>query len=432
MVEHPYRFREIGVGHYPMGTVELTASDRARLPETMGLRDPKPLGKLVYVHIPFCQSICPFCPYPKAYNQPELRGEYLKSLYAEMELYGRQPHIAASPVEAVYFGGGTPTVLSEEEITGLFAALHRFLPLDQVEEITFEGNPASFDAAKAKLLHSLGVNRISLGVQTFDDCLATAIGLIHNREQSLAALAAVRDAGIPNLSIDLMYNLPGQTPEGFRRDLTEAVELGVDHLTLFPLKVIPGFGLFKRIQSGELPPCGGIEEEQELYRIALEVLEQAGYGVETTYDWAKPGMHHVYSRKHFGERKELLALGMGVFGEVHGYAYQNVKSIPEYNRLLAEGVLPVEKGYAVQEEDRPNQYLAMGLRQTRIDRGDFKRAFGRYPEELFSERFDRYQAQGLVTISQTEISLKRDLGLFWGNNVCKDFCEESFKAAFPK
>ncbi|MFD1909272.1 coproporphyrinogen-III oxidase family protein [Paenibacillus rhizoplanae] len=325
-----YPFREIGIGHYPMGNTPVSPEDSKRLPSLMNLNQTAASSKLVYVHIPFCDSICPFCPYPKAFNEQGARKDYLAALFRELEMYGMTPQIRNCSVEALYIGGGTPSVLDEEEITALFEQLQATLPMHNIEEITFEGNPASFTAAKLKLLQALGVNRISLGVQTFNDELGRRLGLLQTGEDSLRSIQDSREAGIANVSLDLMYNLPGQTMEEWLEDLAKVVELEIGHVTLFPLKIIPGFGLAKRIASGELPACGGLELEQQMYIEACRYLESQGYSVESTYDFVRPGGHHVYSRKHFDDYLDLLSVGLGAFGDVGGYAYQNVKLLPEY------------------------------------------------------------------------------------------------------
>lgn len=432
MIKPSYPFREIGIGHYPMGNLPVSSEESKRLPLIMNLNHAAASSKLVYVHIPFCDSICPFCPYPKAFNEPGARGQYLTALFQEMELYGSTPHIRNCSVEALYIGGGTPSVLNEKEIRALFERLNTTLDMKKVEEITFEGNPASFTSDKLKLLHSLGVNRISLGVQTFKDHLGGYLGLLQTCEDSLRTIKQAREAGISNVSLDLMYNLPGQSMGEWLEDLEKVAELQIGHVTLFPLKVIPGFGLATRIASGELPACGDLELEQQMYYEACRYLESRGYAVESTYDFAKPGAHHIYSRKHFDDHLDLLSLGLGAFGEVGGYAYQNVKQIPEYVKKITSGELPVSLGYQVKSEDLPNQFLAMGLRRTSVDRKQFKRKFGAYPEVMFPELFEKFIKDGLVEISENRIALTRFDGLFWGNNVCKEFCEEHIKIAFPK
>ncbi|WP_340021729.1 radical SAM family heme chaperone HemW [Paenibacillus sp. FSL K6-1096] len=427
-----YPFREIGIGHYPMGNTPVTPEDSQRLPSLMNLDRTAASPKLAYVHIPFCDSICPFCPYPKAFNEQEARQEYLAALFRELEMYGNTPQIRNSTVEALYIGGGTPSVLEEEEITALFEQLQATLPMQHIEEITFEGNPASFTASKLKLLHALGVNRISLGVQTFNDVLGRRLGLLQTAEDSLRSIQESREAGIANVSLDLMYNLPGQTMEEWLEDLAKVAELGIGHVTLFPLKIIPGFGLAKRISSGELPACGDIGLEQQMYVEACHYLESQGYAVESTYDFVLPGGHHVYSRKHFDDHLDLLSVGLGAFGDVGGYAYQNVKLLPEYVKKITSGTLPIALGYEVKADDLPNQFLAMGLRRTAIDRQKFRHKFGNFPEELFPDLFAKFVMEGLVEIREDTIALTRFEGLFWGNNVCKEFCEEHIKLAFPK
>lgn len=429
MSNSPYIFREIGIGHYPFGIYDL---DKHKVQDIMKLKDESKKGKLLYLHIPFCESICPFCPYPKTINSEESRNAYLDALCREIELYSKEPQIRCNSIEAIYFGGGTPSVLTEREIETLFNRIKDYFDLKHVEEITFEGNPASFTRSKTRLLKSLGVNRVSLGVQTFDDKLGDSIGLIQSEKHSVEAIEWCKEAGIENISIDMMYNLPAQTKKGWETDLSKIGEYGVNHVSLFPLKVIPGFTLFKHIQSNQIPACGSIEFEKELFSMGWDILESYGYHIESTYDFAQPGKQHIYSRKHFWQHKDLLAVGMGVFGEINRCIYQNVGSVSEYVKKLGQNEFPIARWYTAQEKDLPYQYLAMGFRLLCVDRNEFKEKFGEYPEEKFKDIFEKLCTLGLVEIQGGNAVLTKKDGVFWGNNVCKEFCEDIFKKVFPK
>ena len=428
-MNNPYAFREIGIGHYPLGIYDV--GDK-RVEDLMKLGEENLKGKLLYVHIPFCQSICPFCPYPKAIHNEGVKYNYLTALMREIDLYAQQPHIAVNNIEAIYFGGGTPSILTESEIEALFKKLKDALNIETVEEITFEGNPASFTREKVKLLKSLGVNRISLGVQTFNDALGERLGLIQKEKNSVDAIEWCKKEGIDNISIDLMYNLPGQTVEEWVEDIEKVAAYGIHHVSLFPLKVIPVFKLFKLIQAGEVSPCGNMEFEEELFETAATMFEDEGYKPESTYDFVLPGKEHIYSRKHFKGFMDILALGMGAFGEINGCVYQNATSITEYMGKVSSSQLPVVKWYQVTEKDLPNRYLAMGFRLLEVDRLDFFNKFGVDPEIKFKEIFEKLYSNGLLEAVGQKIRLTKRKGVFWGNNICKEFCIEIFRNAFPK
>lgn len=428
-MNNPYAFREIGIGHYPLGIYNV--GDK-RVEDLMKLGNENLKSKLLYIHIPFCQSICPFCPYPKAIHNEGTKDSYLAALMKEINLYSQQPHIAVNNIEAIYFGGGTPSTLTEGEIEALFKKLKSMLNIKTVEEITFEGNPASFTREKIKLLKSLGVNRISLGVQTFNDVLSERLGLIQKEKNSVNAIEWCRKEGIDNISIDLMYNLPGQTVENWAEDIEKVAMYGIHHVSLFSLKIIPGFKLFKLIQDGKVCPCGSLEFEEELFKTAGTMLENEGYKPESTYDFVLPGKEHLYSRKHFRSFMDILALGMGSFGEINDCVYQNAMTITEYIEKVSSNQLPVVKWYQVTERDLQNRYLAMGFRLLEVDRLDFVQKFGIDPEAKFKEIFEKLYSNKLLEAVGQKIRLTKRKGVFWGNNICKEFCTDTFRNAFPK
>lgn len=429
MINNSYTFREIGVGHYPLAIHDANDKEIVKIIDSS---ENNKQNKLLYIHIPFCESLCPFCPYPKQINNDSTRKRYLDSIMNEINIYAQHSNIINKPIEAIYIGGGTPSILQEDEIKILFYELRKKFDLSKVEEITFEGNPHSFTKEKIILLKSLGVNRISIGVQTFDDKMAQRIGLIQREDRSVQIIEWCHELGIENISIDLMYNLPGQTIKDWNCDIRKAIDLNVDHISLFPLKVIPGFNMFNKIKNKEIPPCGDMEFEKKLYISAYDMLENYGYKINSTYDFAKDGKEHIYCRKHFKESYDLLALGMGAFGEVNGCIYQNESNIQKYCDKVSSNKLPISKWYKLEDEDLPNKYMAMHFRLLSVDRKDFYKNFAQYPEEKFESMLDELISKNLVENIGDKFVLTRNSGLFWGNNVSKEFFDKKFKNLYSK
>jgi putative oxygen-independent coproporphyrinogen III oxidase len=428
MKKMEYDYRKIGISHYPW---PINPIESVQVAQCMNLHEDGKTKKLLYIHIPFCDSICLFCPYPKSINNETVRKNYLVALAKEIELYSQFPHIKSTSIDAVYFGGGTPSVLTLEEIRFLFETIRKNLNMDSVKEITFEGNPASFTKEKIRTLADFGVNRISLGVQTFHSDLSKNLGMAHTNKDSYQAIKWAKEEGISSVSIDLMYNLPGQTISTWEKDIQIAVDLKVDHITLYPLKVLPKLGLYKKISSGELPTCGDIHQEIDFYLRGSNLLESHGYNFESTYDFCRSGKSHYYSIMHFKERMELLAFGNGAFGQVNGFVYSNMTNVHEYIAALAINKFPVENGYTVAKGDLPSQFMSMGLRLLEIDRRAFFDQFGEYPESLFTDTINKLLSNNLIEITKEKIRLTKTDGYVWGNNICKEFCEQPFKDLLP-
>ncbi|MCU0289656.1 MAG: radical SAM protein, partial [Acidobacteria bacterium] len=294
----------------------------------------------------------------------------------------------------------------------------------------FEANPASVTLEKLRVLNDVGVNRISLGVQTFNPQYARNIGLLQTPWDSLQAIENTYKVGIPSVSVDLMYNLPGQTADEWEADVELVQELGVGHVTLYPLRIMPNLGLAKKIQDKVLSPCGALKQEIDFFVRACKILETAGYRLETTYDLAFPGHSHYYARKHFIEHLDLAALGIGAFGEINGYIYRNVSNINDYIKILKSKEFPVQKGYQVKNSDLPGKVMAMGLRFLEVNVQEFQERFQEYPQDIFAKELENLDAWGLVNITKKKIALTRMNGIIWGNNAALEFCDKFFRDSY--
>ncbi|MCU0286438.1 MAG: radical SAM family heme chaperone HemW [Acidobacteria bacterium] len=427
-MENNYQRRRVGIGHYPWAIHDIDHKEMAKLTR---LDQDINRSRLLYIHIPFCDQICSFCPYPKVFNEHSIRENYLVALATELELYGSHFNYAHNPVEAVYIGGGTPSSLTVTEIGFIFERIRQFFNLEHVKEITFEANPASLSLEKLKLLNDLGVNRLSIGVQTFNSQYARDIGLLQSPLDSRQAVENTYKVGISKLSIDLMYNLPGQTPAGWEADVELTRELGIGHVTLYPLKIIPMLGLAKRIQEKVIPQCGDLSQEIDFFLRACQILESSGYNLETTYDLALPGQSHHYAREHFVEHLDLTATGLGAFGEINGYTYSNTNNIHNYIKLLKENEFPVQKGYQVQPGELPGKVMSMGLRFLEVSTAEFRERFQKYPQDIFSAEIENLTSRGLLEVQGDKIALTRMDGVTWGNNAALEFCDKFFRDNYP-
>jgi oxygen-independent coproporphyrinogen-3 oxidase len=423
-----YPRREIGVSHYPMASSPISNSDLSSLNflETNEISNKK--GMLLYFHIPFCDKICSFCPYNKIKFDESKVDKYLNALLKEMGWYKSKNYISKSKIDAIYFGGGTPSILTSEQLIDLLNQIKEGFDLSPEVEITIEGNPHKFTEDKLFKLFDKGVNRISLGIQTFSDEIGQLIEIPHTSDEAITVISKIKTIGFPNLSIDLMYNLPAQTMESWKKDLEKAISLKIDHITLFPLVVVPETKLFQRIKSGELS-IGNLREELEMFQFASEFLTSNGYHQESTYDFALPNKSNNYGEKHFKDRYDLLGLGMGSFGEINNYCYINNGRFDDYIISVENNQLPILLQNFVSEEDKIYSILAMGLRTLEVNLSKFDH-FNINPFSLFPNQLMKLTENNLIEISNGKIKLT-DKGKLWGNNICKEFYSEEYKKSLP-
>ena len=286
----------------------------------------------VYVHIPFCARICPYCAFYKDHLDRAETPRFGQALLAEIDWHAKTRQIIP---ETIFFGGGTPTALSTAQLQDLLQGFRQRLDLSALREWTIEANPGSVSERKAALLRELGVTRISLGVQSWEDDLLKVLGREHNASQAEASYRVMRDAGFENVSIDLMFGLPGQTPAQWRSTLEKTVELAPNHISAYCLTYEEDTDFFLRHTRGELR--SDIEVDADFFEVAMVTLETAGYQQYEISNYARPGFESVHNRAYW-KGADYLGLGPSAFSTVGMQRWQN---IPDY-RAYADRVLSRE------------------------------------------------------------------------------------------
>ena len=311
----------------------------------------RPLG--LYLHIPFCKSKCAYCDFYSLPGCEEKMDEYVAALTAH--LAETAPMAARHTVDTVYFGGGTPSYLGAERMRKLLQVVKKHYCVDKHAEITMEANPDSlFDWKSLRALHRLGLNRISLGVQSSDDEVLRSIGRIHSWQQVVAAAEEVRRAKIPDLSLDLIYGLPNQTMEQWQKTLDDALSLSPDHISCYGLKVEEGTPLWQRRESIVLPDD---EAQAQMYLYTVEHLRQRGYEQYEISNFARPGHESRHNLKYW-TLGEYAGFGPGAhsdFGNVR-YAYS-----PDLDAYL-QGQLLLSESETMEEREREQEYIMLSLR----------------------------------------------------------------------
>ena len=317
----------------------------------------------LYIHLPYCRSICPYCDFVKA---PLHRGEparLLNSLAREWDLAREADGAAWSLPRTIYVGGGTPTALDAPALARFLAWVVEGWDLGRVREFTVEANPEGLDAEKLSILLGGGVNRLSLGVQSLEPAALKALGRIHTAEAALEKLALARSAGFRNVSVDLMYGVPGETAEGFRAAVDRLVDLEVPHLSAYPLQLEEGTPLHAKAGRGAVV-IPGEEEVVARYEELVTTLARAGYRHYEVSNFALPGFHSRHNEGYW-TRRPYLGLGPGAHSFDGGARWSNTNSIEGWFTGVESGALPREGRRTLTAREAGEEELMLSLRRSR-------------------------------------------------------------------
>lgn len=315
----------------------------------------RPLG--LYVHIPFCKSKCAYCDFYSLAGSESRMDAYTDALCAH--LAETAPFAAGHAVDTVYFGGGTPSLLGVKRLVKILNVIRKKYHVSRNAEITLEANPDSAgDWKSLRTLRRAGFNRISLGMQSACDAELRAIGRVHTAAQVSAAAEAVRKARLPNLSLDLIYGLPGQTPERWRETLSAAVALNPEHLSCYGLKVEEGTPLWDRREDTALP---GDDAQAEMYLYTVDFLGKNGYDQYEISNFAKPGFASRHNLKYW-TLGEYAGFGPGAHSDFGGVRYAYEKDLEGYIRGVTEKQPLLSENERIPDRDRDTEWLMLGLR----------------------------------------------------------------------
>jgi oxygen-independent coproporphyrinogen-3 oxidase len=331
----------------------------------------------LYVHVPFCVRRCAYCDFASEVVSPGRVGVYLEALGLEARTSG---HTGAR-LHTVYVGGGTPTCLARADLRRVFEVVASSFDASSTVEWTVEANPGTVSVESLRELRELGAGRLSMGVQSFDDALLAQIGRVHTARGVVEAFGAARAAGFDNVSVDLIYALPGQTLAGVREDARRAVALGCEHVSVYGLTYEPLTRLTRSRDAGEFEPAGE-ELERRMYLGLVEDLERAGYRQYEIASFALSGREAVHNTVYW-TGGAYLGLGPAAASFVNGVRWTNCRDLSEYARMLADGARPVAETEALPVERAAREALVLGLRLRRgIDPAEFARRTGVTIERL--------------------------------------------------
>lgn len=374
----------------------------------------------LYVHLPFCRQKCFYCDFPSYAGQEGRMAVYVEALLGELAREGAPLRAAWGPPRTVYLGGGTPTALPPALMERLLAELREFLAAaPDALEFTCECNPGTVNAAYLSLLRAGGVNRLSLGVQTFDDALLRRIGRIHTAAQARAAVRQARAAGFRNLSLDLMYGLPGQTLAGLEMSVQQALALAPQHISIYGLQVEEGTA-FARAQAAGRLALPSDEESEAMYDYMTTALPVAGYARYEISNFARPGFE---SRHNLGYWQDVPYLGVGAAAHSYldGQRYENPRGIEEYLAALRESGRARREEEPLTRATSMEEFAFLALRTARgIDRARFAARFGCELASVYADAIARMRARGFLEEDAQGVRLT-PLGMKYGNWVFEAF-----------
>ena len=374
---------------------------RAPTPET-------PLG--VYVHVPFCRKRCHFC-YFKVYTGKNAREvqAYCEALAAEARLLAALPAVAGRRSRFLYIGGGTPSYLSERQIRSLRTDLGELVRFDDLAEFTFECEPGTLSRPKLEALAELGVTRLSLGVENLSDEVLTLNGRAHAAKHVEAAYQTARDVGVPQINIDLIAGMLGETDANWRDVVARTIDLAPESVTIYQMELPFNTTIHRQMRaSGEAPaPVPDWPTKRRWMHEAFAALDAAGYRMTSGVTAATDAAAFVY-RDALWHGADMLGLGVSAFSHVQGTHYQHDKHIEAYQERLGRGELPVQRGYVMSPDERVVREMVLGLKTGWLSRRALEARHGVDPWERFQPQLASLIAAGHATQDAEHVALTRD------------------------
>ncbi|TWT67532.1 coproporphyrinogen-III oxidase family protein [Allorhodopirellula solitaria] len=383
-----------------------------------------PLG--LYLHIPFCRKRCKFC-YFKVFTDvkaPDVQ-RYVDALCNEISMVSKLPVMGERPFRFVYFGGGTPSFLSPKQLTKLADRLHEHITWDGAEEVTFECEPGTLSETKVKTLREkLGVTRISLGIENFNDTLLEENGRAHLSKQVYAAWEWIEAAQFPNVNIDLIAGMVGETWDNWRDNIRRTIEMSPESVTIYQME-LPFNTIYSKDMLGNQTesPVAPWQTKRDWVDFAFDEMIAAGYKVSSGYTLVKDtGKVNFSYRDNLWRGADLIATGIASFGHVRGVHYQNLPHMPAYLETVEAGNLPLGRGYVPTPHQTLIREMILLLKRGFLERDYFRDKFDTDIVADWSDVWTGYIEQGLVEIDEREIRLTRE-GLLRVDSLLSAFFE---------
>lgn len=364
------------------------------------MKNNKTIG--LYIHIPFCRQKCLYCDFPSwAGKEGQMQG-YVDALTKEIENRGKA--YSDRKVVSVFFGGGTPTILSVPMLEQLMQAVFANWDIAEDAEITTEANPGTLDGEMAVALKKMGFNRLSMGVQAWQNRLLKDLGRIHTMEAFQENYKAVREAGFGNVNTDLMFALPNQTMADWQETVRNIVALNPEHISAYSLILEEGTPFFDRYEKGELEPAAE-ELDREMYHWAVDYLAKMGYGQYEISNFAKKDRQSRHNCIYW-QAEEYLGMGLGAHSYMDGERFHNRYDLQEYIDAKGEVSLLKEDVEVITEEDALAEFMFLGLRLTEgVSFARFRERFGQEMKNIYGRQIEELVRDGLLNEDEIGVRL---------------------------
>jgi len=386
-------------------------------------------GVGLYVHVPFCERVCPYCDFAVV-GAPTIElaveARYTDALVRELET--RRGGFAGEPLETVYFGGGTPSLLRAESLARVLEAAHRaFGAGGATGEVTLEANPSTVERDRLPAFREIGVNRLSLGIQSFDDATLRRLGRAHKAKESRETVSAAREAGFENLSLDLILACPGQGFEGFAHDLEEALACRPEHISIYELTIEEGTPFALAAQRDQLERADEDEAARMLEHTAARCSD-AGLERYEVSNYARPGFTSRHNQRYW-TRQPVFGIGMGAWsyegpgeGRPHGRRRMNPRTLTAYLDAVEKGRVDALEIETLAPEQARGEAVFLALRRRRgLEAAAFEREFGAPPRHFYAEQIDRLVASELLTEGAGGDLRLSERGVLLSDTVFADF-----------
>ncbi|SDM83057.1 oxygen-independent coproporphyrinogen-3 oxidase [Fictibacillus solisalsi] len=375
------------------------------------------MPEAAYFHIPFCVNICHYCDFNKVFLKGQPVNEYLD--YMEKEMKNTLEQSPYSSMKTLFVGGGTPTALDYEQFERFLAMVNRYFSSPDREEFTVESNPEQTDLRKLEIMRDAGVNRLSIGVQAFQDNLLRELGRTHNQQDVVQTVLEAKRLGLDNLSLDIMFGLPRQTVDMLKETLDIAFSLEVPHFSAYSLQLERKTVFYNRAAKGELL-LPEQEEEARMYEILMEEMDRHGYVQYEISNFAKPGYESRHNLQYW-DNNEYYGIGAGAHSYVNGSRKANAGPLKKYMSLIDETGFPYIHEDVLSSSEKMEEELFMGLRKMKgVSDQRFMERYGRSMFDVFGSQIDKLLERGLVKRSGDMLVLTRN-GTFLGNEVFQEF-----------
>lgn len=384
----------------------------------------------LYIHIPFCRKRCKFC-YFRVYTNQNAKAieEYVQALIREIEIVSRSPGVAGRELEFVYFGGGTPSYLSSKQLRSLRERMSEFVTWDKAKEVTFECEPGTLSKDKLKTLRDIGITRISLGVENFDDRILEENGRAHLSPEVFRAYEWIQEIGFPQVNIDLIAGMVGETSENWQTCIDKAIEMAPDNITIYQMELPFNTVYSKEMkEEGVSSPVADWPTKRRWVSEAMDQLIEAGYHISSGNEMIRnPETDHFVYRDNVWRGCDLIATGVSSFGHFQGVHYQNLDRIEDYIETVNAGRLPVNRALRPTEHQLLIREVVLQMKEGHISAETFRQKYNVDILTLFSSALANQQAAGYLNVDGDRIELTRK-GLLQVDSLLPEYFEEEHRS----